>query len=122
MQYQPLLKTAALVLAAGLAAPVALAQNAPTAPTPQVMTDVAPLPASDRNSIGAVVLEDSMVIAQREQRDALQRAGERTGLASIGRNAIRATLREQTRSELAQARAQEAARLRDSGAAGFEFK
>ena len=123
MQYQPLLKTAALVLAAGLAAPVALAQNAaPTAPTPQVMTDVAPLPASDRNSIGAVVLEDSMVIAQREHRMALQQAADRTGLASIGRNAIRATLREQTRSELAQARALEAARMRDRGAAGFEIK
>lgn len=122
MQYQPLLKTAALVLAAGLAAPVALAQNAPTAPTPQVMTDAAPLPASDRGSIGAVVLEDSMVIAQREHRMAFQQAAERTGLASIGRNSIRATLREQTRSELAQARAQEAARLRDQGAAGLEMK
>lgn len=114
MQYQPLLKTAAVVLAAGLGASAAWAQSAPT---PPIMTDVAPLPASERSSMGAIVLEDNMVIAQRE---AFQKAGERTGLASIGRNAIRATLREQTRSDLAEARAMDAARARSAG--GLDIK
>ena len=58
---------AALVLAAVLSAPALLAQTtAQTTPTPRVMTDVAPLPASERESIGAVLLEDSPVLAQRE--------------------------------------------------------
>jgi hypothetical protein len=94
MKYQSLLKTAAVVLAAGVGAGAALAET--TAPTPPVMTDVAPLPAEDRNSIGAVVLEDSMVIAQR---DHYQRTGAQIGLARLGPQ-----LRAQFESMLAESR------------------
>ena len=52
---------AALLLALG----GAQAQTAPT-PTPKVLTDAAPLPAEDRNSMGAVVLQESPVLAQRD--------------------------------------------------------
>ena len=68
MKHASLLTRAALVLAAVLGAPALLAQTTAqtTAPTPPVMTDAAPLPASERGSIGAVLLEDSPVLAQRE--------------------------------------------------------
>ena len=39
---------------------------AQTAPTPRVLTDTAPLPPEDRSSLGAVVLPESPVLAQRE--------------------------------------------------------
>lgn len=39
---------------------------AQTAPTPRVLSDMAPLPAEDRSSVGAVVLPDAPVLAQRE--------------------------------------------------------
>ena len=64
MTHASLLKSAAVVLAAALAAPALLAQT--TTPSPQVMTDAAPLPASERGSMGAILLEDSPVLAQRE--------------------------------------------------------
>jgi hypothetical protein len=64
MTYSSSLKSAAVVLAAALAVPALLAQT--TTPSPQVMTDVAPLPASERGSLGAILLEDSPVLAQRE--------------------------------------------------------
>jgi hypothetical protein len=54
---------AVLGLAALLGAP-ALAQ---TAPTPVVMTDAAPLPAQHRESLGAIIMPESPVLAQREQ-------------------------------------------------------
>ncbi len=46
---------------------VALAQTSPAAPSPPVMTDTAPLPAQHRDSLGAIVLPQSPVLAQREQ-------------------------------------------------------
>lgn len=39
---------------------------AQTAPTPRVLSDTAPLPPEDRSSVGAVVLPDAPVLAQRE--------------------------------------------------------
>lgn len=68
MKDSSMLKPAAWVLAAALGVPAVLAQTTAqtTSPTPRVMTDVEPLPASERESIGAVILEDSPVLAQRE--------------------------------------------------------
>jgi hypothetical protein len=102
MKYPTLFKSAALVLAVAVSAPVAVAADEGK-PTPSIMTDTAPLPAQDRASSGAIILEDSMVLAQRE---AFMRANERTGLATIGRNAMRATLR-QTPSDVAELRKQQ---------------
>lgn len=51
------------LMAAVLGGSMAWAQ---TAPTPPVLTDAAPLPAEDRASMGAVVLPEAPVLAQRE--------------------------------------------------------
>jgi hypothetical protein len=97
------IRSVAVVLAAGACA-TAFAQSVPT---PSVMVDTAPPPASERNSIGAVIMEDSMVIAQREH---YQRVAVARDYRSIGRDATRITLDEQRKADLAAARAAEAAR------------
>jgi hypothetical protein len=103
MQSSRFIRSAAVVLAAGACA-AALAQ---TTPTPNVMVDTAPLPATERNSIGAVIMEDSMVIAQREH---YQRVAVARDYRNIGREATRITLDEQRKADLAAARAAEATR------------
>lgn len=61
------LLAAALVTTAGLLAMQAGAADvAQVQPEPATMTDTAPLPASDRDSVGAVILMDEPVLAQRE--------------------------------------------------------
>ena len=59
------------------------------------MTDVGPAPAEERASPGAIVLENSLVRAQRES--AFERLASRTGVASVGRGVLRATARAQPR-------------------------
>ena len=59
MKFQAIARPQALALAAALLAAGALAQTAP-----QQMTDVAPPPAEERNSTGAVVLETAPVGAR----------------------------------------------------------
>jgi hypothetical protein len=102
---------AALVIAGAAAG--AIAQSAPAdsdAPRPvpgQVVSDVQPMPAEDRDSTGAVVLHDSRVRAQ--QGNAFTAAGERTGVSSaVSRRVSR--LLEQTRSwnDMREAQAQPA--------------
>jgi hypothetical protein len=67
----PIAQTAAILLAAALGG--AFAQTAPV-PTPKVLSDVAPLPAEDRASQGAIVLEESPVLAKQEmQRETVAR-------------------------------------------------
>lgn len=87
-----LLKTAAFVLGAAVGAPALLAQTAQTtAPAPLVMTDVAPLPASERESLGAIILEDSPVLAQRE---AFQQLAARREAILLASDPMRDTLRQ----------------------------
>jgi hypothetical protein len=69
MKFPPSIRTAGWVLAAVVAAPCAMAQSHPT---PAVMTDTAPLPATERASTGAIILMDEPVLAQREQMQAAQ--------------------------------------------------
>ena len=72
------------LLAAGLLAAGAMAQS-------PVVTDVSMAPPEHRESVGAVLLEDQMVLAQR------QKFGQRTTPAevqAIGREVIRKTLAE----------------------------
>lgn len=57
---------AALGLAAMFGAAFAQTAQAPAVPSPTVMTDTAPLPAQHRDSLGAILLVDSPVMAQRE--------------------------------------------------------
>lgn len=112
MKYPYLMQGAAL--AAVLGAGGVLAQTAPT------MTDVAPPPAEDRSSTGAIILENSLVRAQRE--NAFQRSAAQTGVTSVGRGVLRATMKAQAQAELAQAREAEAARLHDRGAGSLTPK
>jgi hypothetical protein len=93
MKYAHLMRTA--IGAATLGAGCVLAQTA--AP---VVTDAAPAPAEDRDSTGAIVLQNSLVRAQRD--NAFQRAASRDGVASVGRRVLRATMQAQPQGELAQ--------------------
>ncbi len=119
MKYPNLTRTAAL--AAALAAGCALAQTRPSPAEPApVVTDVGPAPAQERSSMGAIVLENSLVRAQRD-RD-FERASARTGVASVGRGVLRATRKAQAEADLAEARQAEAAELYRRGAAGMDSK
>jgi hypothetical protein len=69
MKYPVIARAAATALAAATLAGAALAQ---TQPQPVTMTDTAPAPASDRSSMGAVILMDQPVLAQREAMLAVQ--------------------------------------------------
>jgi len=57
---------AAFVTGAALVAQADAADVAQAKPEPPTMTDTAPLPAHDRDSVGAVILMDEPVLAQRE--------------------------------------------------------
>lgn len=111
------------VLSAVLGAGGVMAQTAPapapTDPAP-VVSDVGPAPAHERGSIGAIVLDDSMVRAQRD-RD-FERASVRTGVTSVGRGVMRQTMKAKAQAELAEARATEAADLYRRGAGGMTPK
>jgi hypothetical protein len=61
MRYQAFVRAAAGVLSTALLAGAAIAQV-----QPRTMTDTAPLPPSDRSSVGAVILMEEPVLAQRE--------------------------------------------------------
>ena len=64
MRYQAFVRAAATVLSTALLAGTAFAQS--STPSPRTMTDTAPLPASERGSVGAVILMEEPVLAQRE--------------------------------------------------------
>lgn len=75
MRHQDFVRVAAGVLATAFVSGAAFAQA--RLPEPAVMTDAAPIPAHDRSSMGAVIVMDEPVLAQR---DALQAAQERTAV------------------------------------------
>lgn len=107
------------VFAAALCAGGVMAQTAPAEPAP-VVSDVGPAPAHERSSLGAIVLDESLVRAQRD-RD-FERTSARTGVASVGRGVMRQTMKAKVQAELAEARAAEAAELYRRGAAGMSAK
>jgi len=113
MRYQAFVRAAAGVLSTALIAAGAVHAQDNKQPDPVVMTDTAPLPAHDRNSLGAVILMDEPVLAQRE---ALLQAQERTGVdtRTMGAGPARVLREVFTREQLEQQRAIEAGeRLRD---------
>lgn len=112
MNYANLMRTAAC--AAALGAGGVLAQTSP------VMTDVGPAPAEDRSSTGAIVLENSLVRAQRD--NAFLRSSAQTGVGSVGRGVLRATMNAKAQADLAQAREDEAVRLNGRGAGSLTPK
>jgi len=76
MRYQNFVRAAAGVLVTALfAAGAAFTQT--KQPEPLTMTDTEAVPAQDRSSVGAVILYDEPVLAQRE---ALMQAQERSGI------------------------------------------
>jgi hypothetical protein len=112
-------KLRAVLLAATLGAGSALAQTAPSpAPTPAgqapPVSDVGPAPAEDRSSTGAIVLENSLVRAQRD--NAFERSASQSGVATVGRGVLRSTMRARTEADLAQAREAEKMELKHRGA------
>ena len=96
----------------GLAAALLAAGAVHVQAAPPV-TDIGPPPAEERNSTGAVVLENSLVKAQRDK--AFAESSNRTGIGSVGR-VLRATTRAAVKAELASTRAAEAAQLYQRGA------
>ena len=105
MKYQTFVRAAAGVLVTTLmGATAALAQ---TQPQPSVMTDVAPLPASDRDSIGAVIEMDQPVLAQRQAMAQAEARGVNTTTLGAGPNRI--MRRAQTQDEIDFQRALDAA-------------
>jgi hypothetical protein len=111
------------LLAATLGAGSVLAQTVPSpSPAPTsvspVVSDVGPRPAEDRSSVGAVVLENSMVRAQREH--AFEHSARRTGVATIGRGVLRATRQQQTEADLAALRLNQAIDFHGRGAATLD--
>lgn len=95
--------------AALLAAGSAYAQSR----TP-VMTDVNPLPAEERDSVGAVVLQDSMVRAQRAVY--LASRPRATNVEAVARAANDATRKARTKEDLKALRDDDQMRLREMGA------
>ena len=107
MSHQDVVRAAAAVLATALfAAGGAYAQS--KQPEPTTMTDTAPTPAGDRSSVGAVILMDEPVLAQREQMLAVQ---ERSAVdtRSMGAGPARILRDVMTQEELKRQRALDAA-------------
>jgi hypothetical protein len=124
MKYPYLMQAAALAAVVGaggvLAQPTPSGPTSPSGPSTPTVTDVAPLPAEERSSAGAIVLENSLVRAQRE--NAFQRSAAQTGVTSVGRGVLRATMKAQAQAELAQAREAEAIKLHEHGAGSLTPK
>jgi hypothetical protein len=104
------------VLRAGLVA-VALAATgtafAQKQSLPTVMTDVNPLPAEERDSVGAVVLENSKVRAQRQAFSARQTS---LDVSSVGRGTARKMRADRVKEDRQQQREDDANRLHEMGA------
>jgi hypothetical protein len=110
MRYQAFVRAVAGVLATTvIGAGAALAQSQPQ---PQVMTDAAPLPATERSSVGAVIMMDQPVLAQRE---AMLAAQERNAVdtRALGAGPTRIMRDAQTRDQLELQRALDEALRRE---------
>ena len=101
------------VMRAGVAAAAMAAAGAFAQSLPPVMTDITLPPAEERDSVGAVVIENSMVRAQREAFGARYTP---TRVTSVGRQANRAARTARTKEDLQQQREDEAMRLHEMGA------
>lgn len=104
MRYQAFVRVAAGALAtAVLGCGAAFAQGAGT-PTPKTMTDTAPLPASERQSIGAVIIMDEPVLAQRQAMAAVEDRSPDTTMLGAGPQRVfrSAEMRQQERARRAQ--------------------
>jgi hypothetical protein len=110
MRLQESLRAAAGVLATALFAAGAYAgtPETPKLPEPVTMTDTAPSPANDRASMGAVILIDEPVLAQREAMQAVRERGD-VDTRAMGAGPARVQRRTITIDEIRQQRALDAA-------------
>lgn len=106
MRYQAFVRAAAGLLSTAFFAGTVIAQS--TVPSPRTMTDTAPLPASDRSSVGAVILMDDPVLAQRE---AMMLARERSAVDTsvLGAGPASILRKLEAREELKEKKARDAA-------------
>jgi predicted nucleic acid-binding Zn-ribbon protein len=107
MRYQAFVRAAATVLSTALLCGGAVYAQT-TQPQPATMTDTAPANAADRSSVGAVIMMDQPVLAQRE---AMQQAQARSAVdtRSMGAGPARLLQRQIMDEDLKQKRAEEAA-------------
>jgi len=133
MKYPDLLR-AALLAAAMLGAGGVLAQSAPTGPTgptgpnettpgtpalsAPIVSDVAPAPAEDRASAGAIVLADSPVRARRENMSTRIMGGSPSP-KSIARRVDRQAARSKTEADLQQMRSDQREEFQRRGSASL---
>jgi hypothetical protein len=110
MKYQAILRMAAAVLSTALIATGAVAQTRPTAP---VITDTAPPPPEDRNSMGAVIMMDEPVLAQREAMERMMAGAPDT--RSMGAGPARLLRDIEVKDEKGKKRALEAADIQKDG-------
>lgn len=95
MKYQAFVRAAAGALAVAAFSATAFAQ---AQPNPVTMIDTAPSPAAERSSLGAVIMMDQPVLAQRE---AMQAAQERAvDTRALGAGPARVIRRVQTQDEI----------------------
>ena len=112
MKFQAFVRAAAAVLSTAILAGGAFAQT--TKPQPATMTDTAPPPASERNSVGAVILMDQPVLAQREQMQQAQARSE-VDTRSMGAGPTRIMNRAVAKDEIEFQRALDAASKNNKG-------
>ena len=121
MNYRDAMCAGLLAALLGVGGAVAQTATSPaTSPGGQVVTDVGPPPAEERTSTGAIVLQNSLVRAQRD--NAFGQSAARTGVATVGRGTTRVLNNAQLSSELARAREAEAQELHDRGAGSLTVK
>lgn len=114
MRYQAFVRAAALVLPAAFLSAGAVHAQESKLPEPRVMTDTAPLPATERESIGAVILMEQPVLAQRE---AMLQAMERSAVdtRAMGAGPARLLRKMEAKEEADRQRALDAAQQRQRG-------
>jgi hypothetical protein len=112
MKYPATTRLAAWLLAGMACAGSAFAQSGS-----KVLKDTEPLPPEDRSSVGAVILINEPVLAQREQMTRL--AQERNPTSAMGAGPAVILRKEKTKSELESERVREAVEMRQRGAGGL---
>lgn len=115
MKYPAMTRVAALLLAGVACAGGALAQQGK-----QVMRDTEPLPPEDRSSIGAVVLTDEPVLAQREAMTRLAQERDPTKMMGAGPAVIMRT--EKSKADLEAERIREVIEMHKRGAGALDEK
>ncbi len=106
MRHAAIAIVAGLALAAGAQVRAPNDSDAPPDPPGKVVSDAHPLPAEDRDSHGAIVLQESKVRAQ------AQAAGERTGLTGVvGGRVSRLVERARTWDDVREAEAENTKRM-----------